>query len=195
MLTTDTITLPPTYERIKVQSEALEFNMLSDLKTGSLLRTLAAAKPQGNFLEIGTGTGLSLSWVADGADAQSTIVSIDNEERYQEVARNAFSGEDRITFICTDGGQWLRTYTGPAFDLIFADAWPGKFDTLDETLALVKVGGFYIIDDLLPQPNWPDGHAEKVVNLLATLKEKENFVFTTFDWSTGLMVLTKVKPA
>ncbi|PSR57293.1 SAM-dependent methyltransferase [Adhaeribacter arboris] len=187
------ISLPPLYQEILQQSEALRFNMLSDLRTGSLLRTLAAAKPQGNFLEIGTGTGLSLAWLAAGADSDTKILSIDNEASYQKVAVNAFAMDKRITFICKDGNEWLNTYQGPSFDLIFADAWPGKFNALDETLALVNVGGFYIIDDLLPQPNWPTGHAEKVEVLLATLKQKENFVFTILDWSTGLMVFTKVK--
>ncbi|QMU30189.1 O-methyltransferase [Adhaeribacter radiodurans] len=189
----EAITLPPQYAEIKQQSEALQFNMFSDLRTGSLLRTLAAAKPQGNFLEIGTGTGLSLAWLAAGADLKSTILSIDNEATYQQVAINAFANDKRITFSCTDGNEWLKTYDGPLFDLIFADAWPGKFYALDETLALVKVGGFYIIDDLLPQPNWPAGHPEKVDILLTTLRQKQNFVFTTLDWSTGLMIFTKWK--
>lgn len=193
LATDEAITLPPWYPEIKQQSEALGFNMLSDLKTGSLLRTLAAAKPHGHLLELGTGTGLSLTWLAAGADPESKIVTIDNESQYQQVAIDAFAADPRITFICTDGGAWLRSYQGSSFDLIFADAWPGKFDTLDETLALVKVGGFYIIDDLLPQPNWPVGHPEKVANLLAILKQKENFVFTIFDWSTGVIVFTKIK--
>jgi predicted O-methyltransferase YrrM len=34
------------------------FTMASDAWTGALLRTLAAAKPGGSLLELGTGTGL-----------------------------------------------------------------------------------------------------------------------------------------
>jgi predicted O-methyltransferase YrrM len=37
--------------------------------------------------------------------------------------------------------------------LIFADAWPGKYSDLEKALKLVKPGGFYIIDDMLTQPN------------------------------------------
>ncbi|MDQ3291060.1 MAG: class I SAM-dependent methyltransferase [Bacteroidota bacterium] len=194
MLTVEeAITLPPLYSEIIKESEAMAFNMLSDVRTGSLLRTLAAAKPHGNFLELGTGTGLSLSWLAAGADSNCSIISIDYNPAYQQVAINAFKTDKRITFICTDGNEWLQSYNGPLFDLIFADAWPGKFTALDETLTLIKVGGFYIIDDLLPQPNWPAGHPEKVEALIANLKQKKNFVFTILDWSTGLMVFTKIK--
>lgn len=37
--------------------------MPSDLQTGSLLRTLVTSKPNGLFLELGTGTGLLYSIV------------------------------------------------------------------------------------------------------------------------------------
>ena len=39
------------------------------------------------------------------------------------------------------------------FDLIYADAWPGKFTHLDRALSLLTRGGIYFIDDLLPQPS------------------------------------------
>lgn len=42
-----------------VQAAAsLGFTMSSDRLTGSLLRTLAASKPVGSFLELGTGVGM-----------------------------------------------------------------------------------------------------------------------------------------
>jgi predicted O-methyltransferase YrrM len=46
-------------------------------------------------------------------------------------------------------------------DLIYADAWPGKFTDLDQALALLRIGGIYFIDDLLPQSNWPEGMHRK----------------------------------
>lgn len=44
--------------------------------------------------------------------------------------------------------EWLSQDDLGAFDLIFADAWPGKFSHLDEALSLLSPGGFYVIDDL-----------------------------------------------
>lgn len=193
MLNDENIMLPEFYADIHQESHKLEFSMLSDLKTGSILRTLSASKPAGRFLEIGTGTGLSLAWIAEGADATSTIISIDNNAQFQQVAKAIFNEDPRITITCADGAEWIKSYQHEQFDLIFADAWPGKFDYLDETLALVKIGGYYLIDDLLPQPNWPDGHELKVKNLLETLLQKSNFVQTTFNWSTGLMLLTRIR--
>ena len=54
-----------------------------------------------------------------------------------------------------DGAEYLRGASAQQFDLIYADAWPGKFSHLDDALALLRPGGMYVIDDLLPQANWP----------------------------------------
>ena len=47
--------------------------MPSDPLTCTLLRTLAASKPGGQFLELGSGTGLSTAWLLDGMDARATL--------------------------------------------------------------------------------------------------------------------------
>jgi predicted O-methyltransferase YrrM len=41
----------------------LDFGMASDPLTGALLATLAASKPGGRFLELGTGTGGATAWL------------------------------------------------------------------------------------------------------------------------------------
>jgi predicted O-methyltransferase YrrM len=186
-----TVKLPDTYSAILSQSKAIQFSMPSDLETGSLIRSLTASKPGGIFLDIGTGTGLSLSWMADGADAEATIISVDNNEHYQQIARSVFDGDSRVSVINADGATWLNSYRGPQFDLIFADAWPGKLECLDKALSLVKKGGFYLVDDLLPQANWPDGHQPNVDRLMETLQSRTDFVMTTLNWSTGLYLMTK----
>ncbi len=193
MLNDQNIIVPKHYDKVQAESEKLGFNMPSDLQTGSLLRTLAASKPGGRFLELGTGTGLSLAWLAEGANSASTIYTLDISEHWQNVAKAIFKDDKRINFYYEDGNDWLLDYKGEQFDLIFADAWPGKFDNLDATLQLVKPGGFYLIDDLLPQPNWPDGHQENVEQLVTTLQSRTDFTHTTFGWSTGLMLFTKIK--
>lgn len=193
MLNDENIKTPAFYDQIYKESQKLKFNMLSDLKTGALLRTLVASKPGGDFLELGTGTGLSLAWLIEGADHTSSVISIDNDNTFQSIARKSFEKDSRITFLCTDGNEWLSSFKDKAFDLIFADAWPGKFEKLDEALALVKIGGFYLIDDLLPQPNWPQGHQEKADLLIAYLEKRKDFQLSSFNWSTGLMLLTRVK--
>jgi predicted O-methyltransferase YrrM len=193
MLNDQIIPTPRFYNEIVEKSAEMKFNMLSDLKTGSLLRSLCASKPDGNILELGTGTGLSLCWIAEGANEGSKIISIDNDDTFQAIPREIFQSDSRIDFLCLDANDWLKKYSQLKFDIVFADAWPGKFESLDEALDLIAVGGYYLIDDLLPQPNWPDGHHQNVDRLFDYLTNRKDFVYTTFNWSTGLMLFTKIR--
>ena len=56
---------------------------------------------------------------------------------------------------------------------------------------MVKPGGFYVIDDMLPQPNWPDGHAEKVPALLDKLASNASFELLPLVWASGVVVAVR----
>ncbi len=186
--------IPKLYPEIKKKCEEIEFSMLSDIQLGSLLKTLVAAKPGAKILELGTGIGLALSWIQDGMDDNSKIISIDNDPELIATASEYFSEDSRVELICADGGDWLQNYSGSMFDLIFADSWPGKYRELDVTLQLLKVGGIYVIDDMIEQDNWPEGHREKAQNLISELEEKDNFTMVKLNWSTGIIIMTKQRP-
>ena len=49
---------PEQLSKIRKETKAAGFRMASDTLTGSLLCTLAASKPKGALLELGTGTGM-----------------------------------------------------------------------------------------------------------------------------------------
>jgi predicted O-methyltransferase YrrM len=154
MFTDTTLSRPAQYKAIEAASKDIGFSMPSDLQTGVLLQTLAASKPEASILEIGTGTGLATAWLLAGMDTRSHLISIDNESSYQTIAHNCLGHDNRLQLVCTDAADWLVKQDNATFDLIFADAWPGKYSHLDETLSLLKPGGLYVIDDMLPQPNW-----------------------------------------
>ncbi|HDZ04779.1 hypothetical protein LCGC14_0198420 [marine sediment metagenome] len=183
--------IPKIHKEITRKSEEIGFTMPSDLYVGSFLKTLIASKPKGRFLEIGTGIGLSLSWMIEGMDADSSLVSVDNDEELISIASSYFGEDDRVELICQDGTDWIKEYSGAKFDLIFADAWPGKYSEIDEVLDLIKAGGFYIIDDMTKQPNWPDGHEDNVITLTAYLEKRDDLQLTKMNWSTGLIMAVK----
>ncbi|SFR83181.1 O-methyltransferase [Maribacter stanieri] len=183
--------IPKIHTEITRKSEEIGFTMPSDLYVGSFLKTLIASKPNGRFLEIGTGIGLSLSWMIEGMDADSKLISVDNDPALISIASSYFGDDDRVEVICKDGTDWIKEYSGSKFDLIFADAWPGKYSVIDEVLDLLQVGGFYIIDDMTKQPNWPEGHEDNVIVLTAYLEQREDLQLTKMNWSTGLIMAVK----
>jgi predicted O-methyltransferase YrrM len=183
--------LPAAYTRIQEATTASGFTMASDMMTCSLLRTLAASKPAGKFLELGTGTGLSTSWILDGMDQHSSLISIDNDDRNLEIAGRFLGSDKRMSLVSVDGGDWVNNNSQQKFDYIFADTWHGKYLLLDEVLQMLNKGGLYIIDDMLPQPNWPDGHHEKAINLLKYLDTRDDLLLTKQAWATGIVVAVK----
>jgi predicted O-methyltransferase YrrM len=187
-------TPPAAWAAIDQDTRGRAFNMASDVPTGALLRTLAASKAAGALLELGTGTGLATAWLLDGMDERSTLLSMDNDEGVVSVARRHLGHDRRLTLVVQDGASFLASllFEGKRFDLVFADTWPGKYTNLDDALSLVKVGGFYVIDDMLPQPNWTDDHPPKVEALVRTLGSRPDFQATSLHWSTGLMIATRV---
>lgn len=175
------------------KSEEIEFTMPSDLYVGTLLKTLVSSKPNGRFLELGTGIGLSLSWMLDGMNEGSQLISVDNDPRLITIAKECFGTDERVSLELADGSAWIKNYSGAKFDLIFADAWPGKYSEIEEILELITKGGFYVIDDMAVQPNWPKGHDKNAEELIAYLEKREDFTLTKMNWSTGLIIAVRTK--
>lgn len=180
--------IPSRLLELEEKSKEIGFTMPSDRHIGSLLRTLVMSKPGGRFLELGTGIGLSLAWMVDGASKDANIISVDNDPELIAIAENYFSDVSNLKLICEDGSSWIKNYNAPTFDLIFADAWPGKHSDLDEVLELLNPGGFYVIDDMNAQANWPSDHEENVDQLVKILEDRKDLVITKFDWSTGVIL-------
>ncbi|MEO1485314.1 MAG: class I SAM-dependent methyltransferase [Bacteroidota bacterium] len=192
MNTLSKVRTPKYFEELQELTQELGFSMSSDMGIQFLLQSLCASKPNGIFLELGTGTGLSLVHMLHAMDMNSQVISLDNDPTLIDNVARTLADEKRLQLLCVDGDKWIEAYEGEGFDLIFADAWPGKYSQLDKTLEMVKKGGFYVIDDLLPQPNWPEGHQAKAEALTAELETRTDFAITTMEWSTGILIATKI---
>ncbi len=185
------LTPPPHLADIETATETLGFNMASTRETGALLRTLAAAKPAANVLELGTGTGMATCWLLDGLDENGHLVTVDVDPVVQQVAKINLGHDPRINFVEQDGTDFLESTQFLKFDLIFADALPGKFSELDEALALLADGGVYVGDDLLPQDNWPEGHAPRVPVYIETMHARPDLDVEYWEWSSGILLARK----
>jgi predicted O-methyltransferase YrrM len=182
---------PSTLARILERTAELGFTMASEDRTGSWLRTLAASKPAGRFLELGTGTGIATAWLLDGMDRASELTSVDIDPQVQAIARESLSSDPRLTLVTEDGLAFLKRQPPHSFDFVFADAMAGKYEEWDAALRTVKPGGFYVIDDMLPQANWPAGHALKARALAAELAARADFAATPMAWASGLILAVR----
>lgn len=185
--------IPEIVQRVLKETESVGFQMVSEPLVGALLRTLVASKPAGRFLELGTGTGVSTAWISEGMDANSTLVTVENDTALIDIAKSHLGGDLRITFHVTDGGSFMENLNPEEeqFDLIFADTWAGKYTHLLKALNVLKAGGLYVIDDMLPQSNWPEGHELKVRQLIAELEAQTDFKITKIDWASGVILAVK----
>jgi predicted O-methyltransferase YrrM len=181
---------PTNYSAIDEATKESGFTMASDPKTCSLLRTLAGTKPAGTILELGTGTGLSTAWILQGMDSSAVLTSIDNDAVFLDIAAD-YLKDSRLSLINQDAGLWIENNKHIMFDMIFADTWHGKYLMLDEVLNMLSPGGLYIIDDMLPQSNWPEGHHEKALRLLQVLDERTDLNITRQCWASGIVIASK----
>ncbi|MGW1024762.1 O-methyltransferase [Streptomyces sp. NPDC002577] len=183
--------LPTTLPTLRAKARAAGFTMSCEERTGSLLAALAAARPAGRILELGTGAGEGTAWLLSGMDPASCLITVELDPAVQAIAQEQLGADPRATFVSGDGGTWLEDYDGEPFDLVFADTWPGKFTHLDRALELVAPGGTYLIDDLFPQPGWPDNHHASVTRLLADLDERQDFRCVRLGWASGLLMAVR----
>jgi predicted O-methyltransferase YrrM len=182
---------PAILPAILEETGKMGFPMASEPQTGALLRVLAAAKPGAQFLELGTGTGLSTAWLLDGMDQDARLTSVDVDPTVQAIARKYLGSDPRLQLVTADAGIFLRQQAPASFDFIFADAMPGKYESLNEALALLRRGGLYVIDDMLPQPSWPIGHAPRVPQLIDDLANRPGYQLAALAWSSGLVVVAR----
>lgn len=178
--------------QILTQARRAGFKASSALPVGELLSTLAAAKPHGQFLELGTGVGLGTAHILDGMSAMARLVTVELDPALSGIAQQEIQDE-RVEFVVADAGAWLELQDAGErqFDLVFADTWPGKFTHLKRALSLVTIGGFYVVDDLLPQPNWPTEHRASVDALIAQLSAIDGWKTFSMDYATGVIICSK----
>jgi predicted O-methyltransferase YrrM len=53
--------------------------MACEPRAGALLRTLAAFKPAGRLLELGTGTGVGTAWLLAEINGAARLITVDTD--------------------------------------------------------------------------------------------------------------------
>ena len=185
-----TLLEPPIVETLRAEAAKQGFEESCAPETGALLRMLAAAKPKGRLLNLGTGFGVSCAWLLDGMSQNAELWTVDIDEAGSAVAKTHL--DNRLHVAVEDATAFLEgaSALGQRFDLVFADAMPGKYERRDLALDLVAKGGFYVVDDLSPTSGWVEG-AALAAKLSAEIEADQRFVSLDLDWSTGHLVAVR----
>lgn len=189
---TENLQLPKILADLETATQQYGFKLSSERLTGSLLRTLAATKPGGMFLELGTGTGVGCAWLLDGMDEHSQLMTVDEDAGLLELAKQHLAHDPRISFHHSDCLKFVSSLKNETFDFIFADTYAGKFFNFEDAYALLKPHGMYIVDDMLPQYTWPEDHGPKVEDLVQKLERLPDARVTKLNWATGIVIVTKI---
>jgi predicted O-methyltransferase YrrM len=140
----------------------MRFELSSIPEIGRLLGLFVAQRRRGRFAEIGTGCGVGTAWMASALDPEGMLVTVEADEERAAAVGRLFSEHPNVRVL---HGDWHELLPGEGpFDLLFFDGgqwkrhWEGV-DTRGESeraLSLVPSGGVVVIDDLTPEPLWPE---------------------------------------
>ena len=123
-------------------------------------------------------------------DQDTKLLTVENNAALVEIARQQLS-DPRIEFILADGYDWLKNYKGEKFDLIFADAMPGKYDLFEETIALLKPADFILLTTCCHSRTGLQDMQKRLMILLHMLESRKDLVLTKMNWSTGIIIAVK----
>lgn len=187
-MTAPTTDVPHAAVRARRVAERSGFQMSSDPQTGSLLRTLAATKPGGRLLEVGTGVGVGAAYLLAGMDPTACLTTLERGPALANAARTLLADDDRVEVVTTDAVEWLTAYQGPPFDLVFVDTTTAKFDRRDLLFTHMAPGALFIADDLLPQEKWTEAHRPRVARFRSEILAEPRLLATLVDWGSGLVI-------
>jgi predicted O-methyltransferase YrrM len=185
-MTDQPVDVPQTVQKAQEISDRYRFYMASEPRTGALLRTLAASKPGGRILEIGSGLGLGAAWLLAGMDEDARLTTLETHPKFAAVCRETLAPDSRVEVVTTDAIDWLENYSGPPFDLVFMDTTTAKFFRRDLVFQHLAKGALVVADDLLPQPKWNSEHAGKVERFRREFVKEPELVPLLMDWASGI---------
>lgn len=184
--------VPRAVAAAKRRAKEMRFASASQDEVGRLLSVLAAAVPPGGrILEIGTGVGVGLAWIATGLRARGDVevTSIEGDLRLAESARS-HPWPEGIRLLVGDACELLASLG--SFDLVFADAAPVKYGALDAMLRLLRPGGVLLVDDLCVTPAATEQELAERDGLRLALLRHPDLQAVELDWSTRVIVATMV---
>lgn len=164
---------------------------------GAVLRFLAASIAARSVVEIGTGAGVSGTWLLRGMADDGVLTSIDREAEHQRVARqtylNAGFAASRVRLISGRALEVLPRLSDGAYDLVFVDAAKSEYAAyLVEALRLLRPGGIVAFDNALwhgrvADPTNRDSETVGIRELLRQIRDDARLVPLLLPSGDGLL--------
>ncbi|WP_328774752.1 NUDIX domain-containing protein [Deinococcus aquaedulcis] len=147
--------VPPLVAAALKEAARLHIQDSCSLETGRLLRTLAASKPGGRLLELGSGVGAGAAWVLAGMDPSARLLTVEADPLRAETAWAVLAPDPRARVL---HGDWTGALAQGPFDLLFADcrAAKGEGEVLGQLVAALAPGGLLVMDDFSPPAHLPE---------------------------------------
>jgi predicted O-methyltransferase YrrM len=182
------------------EHEALETARRRAAEIGAV-PILAASVRARAVVEIGTGAGISGSWLISAMEPDGILTSIDTEGEHQRVARATFADvgipANRVRLINGRALEVLPRLTDGAYDLVFCDAAASEaLGYLAEAMRLLRPGGIVVFDDALwhhqvATPAARDPETLAVRELLKVIREDERLVPVLLPVGDGLLAAVR----
>lgn len=175
--------------------------MMSGHIQGRFLTILTQMLQPKNVLEIGTFTGYSAICLATGLPKNGNLITIDNNQEIESIARKYFklSGlEDKINFIVDDAKKVIPLLE-QTFDLVYLDA--DKENNLiyyQQIMDKTTVGSVIVADNVL----WSgkilfeeahDPKTEKIRQFNDFIQNDERVENVLLPLRDGMMILRRIK--
>lgn len=146
--------LPPLVTHALAQAALLGFEQSCSLETGRLLRSLAASRPGGQILELGSGVGAGAAWLLAGMDSRARLLTVDSDPQRAHATWELLRHDPRTQVLC---GDWADTLSRGPFDLIFTDCAPAKkhLSNLDLLIDAMNIGALLVLDNFTPPAHLP----------------------------------------
>ncbi|MDJ0465423.1 O-methyltransferase [Streptomyces sp. H27-C3] len=165
--------------------------------TGAALRLLAATSDAKSVAEIGTGTGISGSYLLHGMRPDGVLTTVDPEPEWQQFAREAFRAagfaSNRARFIPGRALDVLPRLADGGYDLVFCDGDRLEYmDYLAESLRLLRPGGIVVFEGVFADGRTVDSSAQapevqRLRELLRAVRESRGLMPTLLPVGDGLL--------
>jgi predicted O-methyltransferase YrrM len=171
---------------------------------GAVLRFLTACLDAKSVVEIGTGAGVSGTWLLRGMAADGVLTTIDVEAEHQRVAKQTFAAAGfsgaKVRLITGRALDVLPRLSDGAYDLVFIDASKSEYvDYMAEAMRLLRPGGIIAFDNALwhgrvPDPTSRDAETVAIRELLRQVRDDDRLVPLLLPNGDGLLIAVVKAP-